>query len=287
MARKKKPEEHVNHERWLVSYADFITLLFAFFVVMFAASNADQQKVGQVAQSVQQGFSELALFDPSSSIFSLFGSEGLPSDDFEVIGSMSAAFPNRTPQTIEEVRNNLSSLLKSQLEDGDVRMNIDERGLTISLAEAGFFASGSATIQSGALPVLGEIAEKILALPYHVRIEGHTDDLPINTARFPSNWELSNARSTYVLRYLINNGSIPPSRLSASGYAEFRPVADNDTSAGRSMNRRVDIVVLNTATAQLEPKSFAQRSLEETGMPSVFLESDAAPEEPEATPAGD
>jgi len=289
MVRKKKTAEHANHERWLVSYADFITLLFAFFVVMFAASNADQDKAGHVAQSVQEGFSQLALFDPSSSMFSLFSGSGLPSNDLSIVENMSAAFPERRVQSIEEVRNTLEAMLEAQVRDGDVRLKTDERGLTISLAETGFFAPGSATIQSDAFPVLAEIAAKILELLFDARIEGHTDNTPINTARFPSNWELSTARALYVLQYLIREGDFPPSRLSPIGYGEYRPVATNVTSEGRSLNRRVDVVVLNLSMDRLEPKSFAERSLEETGMPSVFLDPQvsAAEQSEEALPEGD
>lgn len=289
MARKKKHEEHANHERWLVSYADFITLLFAFFVVMFAASSADHKKAGQVAQSVQQGFSELAIFPPSSSIFSLFRETGMPSDTVSLVG-VSSEFPNTGSgevETIEEVRRSLDALLESQIREGAIRLNVDERGLTISLAEAGFFATGSAQIQPDALPILEDIAGRILELPYEVRVEGHTDDTPIHTPRFPSNWELSTSRATGVLQYLISEGEVPPSRLSAVGYGEYRPVATNRTARGRRLNRRVDIVVLNTAMDRFEPKSLAERSLEETGMPSVFSESAEKSDGVESVPGTD
>jgi chemotaxis protein MotB len=283
MARKKKHEEHVNHERWLVSYADFITLLFAFFVVMFAASNADEQKAGQVAQAVQVAFSELAIFTPGGKVFSLSDGTGV-SDQVGVVGNASGAFSGTHlismmsdhGDSIQEVEHQLEAALVSEIEDGAVRLSMDERGLTISLAEAGFFGPGSAEIDEGGIPVLDDIILKIMELPYDMRIEGHTDDVPISTERFPSNWELSTARATTVLRYMISNGKVPPSRLSAIGYGEYRPVADNETPEGRGMNRRVDIVVMNTAMDMLEPKALAERSLLETGMPSVFLES--APE---------
>lgn len=285
MARKKKHEEHVNHERWLVSYADFITLLFAFFVVMFAASNADEQKAGQVAQAVQVAFSELAIFTPGGKVFSLADGNGV-SDSVGIVGNTSGAFSgthlvatNSGPlDSIQETEQQLAAALGEQIEDGAVRLNIDERGLTISLAEAGFFDSGSAEISEAGLPILDDIVARVMELPYDIRIEGHTDNVPIRTARFPSNWELSTTRATNVLQYMIAAGEVPPSRLSVGGYGEIRPVASNDTPEGRSLNRRVDIVVLNTAMDQLEPKSLEERSLLETGMPSVFLEESDGPE---------
>ena len=289
MARKKKPAEHANHERWLVSYADFITLLFAFFVVMFAASNADEQKAGQVAESVKEGFSELALFSPSSSIFALFLDDGLlPSNKVTIAAEMGGAFSERNAVSIEQVKSALEDALGAQVREGGVRLTIDERGLTISLAEPFFFAPGLATVQSGALLALAEIASIILDVPYDVRIEGHTDNVPINTAQFRSNWELSTARAVYVLRYLIGEGEVVPSRLSAIGYGEYRPVTTNKTIDGRALNRRVDIVVMNTSMDQLEPKAFAERTLEETGAPTEFLEPQvSAAEQTEALPEGD
>ena len=283
MARKRKHEEHANHERWLVSYADFITLLFAFFVVMFAASNADQQKAGQVAQAVQVAFDELAVITPSGKVFPLYDDGGLPGNEASIIGNTRGASPQaqlvaagQGEVAMEGAKRQLESLLAEELEEGQVRMMVDERGLTISLAEAGFFAPGSAVMQPGGLPVVDEIAAKVGELPYDVRVEGHTDNVPIQTPRFPSNWELSTARATHVLRYLISEAELPPGRLSAVGYGEYRPVASNETREGRSLNRRVDIVVLNTVMEQLEPKPLARNLLEETGMPAAFSEAGGA-----------
>ena len=269
MARKKRHEEHVNHERWLVSYADFITLLFAFFVVMFAASNADNQKAGQVAQAVQVAFAELAVFSPSGKVFPLYDEGGLPGNTVNIIGNTHSAFEATQfvsaggqgegdgEFSLEEVEQRMENLLAVELQEGQVRMSIDERGLTISLAEAGFFGPGSAQLQSQALSVIDGIAVKLMETSYNVRVEGHTDDIPIKTAQFPSNWELSTSRATHVLRHLIQSGGIPPVRLSAIGYGEYRPVASNRTRDGRGLNRRVDIVVLSVTAEQFEPKSLA------------------------------
>jgi len=264
MARKKKHPEHVNHERWLVSYADFITLLFAFFVVMFAASNSDKAKAGQVAKAVQGAFHDLAIFDPSGKVVPIFDDGGLPSNEKAMIGNMHSGFSatqvvpaagkgESRSKAFREVRNQLEDSLKEELKAGAVRISEDGRGLTLSLAEAGFFDPGSAVMRPKAIEVLNQIAEKVQPLASPVRVEGHTDNIPIHTAQFPSNWELSTARATGVLQYLLANSQIEPDRLSAVGYGEYHPVADNTSAEGRSSNRRVDLVLLGAAAQKLEP----------------------------------
>src|SRR5207244_1387073 len=259
MARKRKHPEHVNHERWLVSYADFITLLFAFFVVMFAASNSDQKKAGQIAQAVQVAFKEMAVFSPSGKVVPLYDSGGLPADTKSVIGNAHSGFDatqlvaagkpgeGGKKSTIEEVKKQLEGMLKAEIAKHDVSLTEDSRGLTVSLAEAGFFGPGSAVMPPAALAVVDRIAETLRPQGYNLRVEGHTDNIPIHTVQFPSNWELSTARATFLLQYLISTGNIPPQRLSAVGYGEYRPVTSNSTPEGRAANRRVDLVVLGAA----------------------------------------
>jgi len=266
MARKRKHPEHANHERWLVSYADFITLLFAFFVVMFAASNSDQKKAGQIAQAVQVAFKEMAVFSPSGKVVPLYDTGSLPEDTKSVIGNSHSAFDatqfvaaakpgeNGKGSTIKEVKEQLEALLKEEIAKHDVRIAEDSRGLTVSLAEAGFFDPGSAVMPPAALAVVDRIAATLRPQGYNLRVEGHTDNTPIHTAQFPSNWELSTARATFLLQYLISSGSIPPQRLSAAGYGEYRPVASNSTPEGRAANRRVDLVVLGAAAEKDEPQ---------------------------------
>jgi chemotaxis protein MotB len=266
MARKKKHPEHVNHERWLVSYADFITLLFAFFVVMFAASNSDQKKAGQIAQAVQVAFKEMAVFSPSGKVVPLYDTGGLPADTKSVIGNahsgfdatqlVAAAKPGEggKSSTMGEVKQKLERLLGDEIAKHHVRLVEDSRGLTVSLAEAGFFEPGSAVMSPSALSVIDRIAATLRPEGYNVRVEGHTDNTPIHTAQFPSNWELSTARATFLLQYLISNENIPPQRMSAVGYGQYRPVASNDTAEGRAANRRVDLVVLGAAAEKQEPQ---------------------------------
>jgi len=265
VARKKKHPEHVNHERWLVSYADFITLLFAFFVVMFAASNSDQKKAGQIAHAVQSAFSEMAIFDPRGKAVPLFDEAGMPSNATTVIGNANTPFAitefvengkskEGARPSIRQLRSELEQQLKEELTNHNIRMSEDGRGLTISLAEAGFFDAGSAVIQPKALAVIDRIAATLLPLNYGMRVEGHTDNTPIHTTQFPSNWELSTARATFLLQYLIANAHMPAPRLSAVGYGEYRPLAPNNTAEGRAANRRVDLVILGDAAEKLEPQ---------------------------------
>jgi chemotaxis protein MotB len=251
MARKKKHPEHVNHERWLVSYADFITLLFAFFVVMFAASNSDQKKAGQIAQAVQTAFSEMAVFSPSGKVVPLYDKGSLQPQAKNIIGNahsefdaahiMEAAKQVGGKPAISEMRAKLEALLREEIANNSVRLIEDDRGLTVSLAEAGFFDPGSATMGPKALSVIDRIAATLQPVNYNIRVEGHTDNTPIHTAQFPSNWELSTAH-------------ILAARLSAVGYGEYRPVASNQTAEGRASNRRVDLVIIGEAAQKLEPQ---------------------------------
>jgi chemotaxis protein MotB len=264
VARKKKHPEPSNHERWLVSYADFITLLFACFVVMFAASNSDQKKAGQVAKAVQDAFKRMAVFTPAGKVVPLYDSGGLPSDDNTAIGNTYAGFDATQLDNsarpgdggkvrLSEVKAQLQTILRNEITNRNIHLSEDSRGLTISLAEAGFFDPGSAVINTKALAAVDSIAATLQQLTYSIRVEGHTDNTPIHTPQFPSNWELSTTRATFLLQYLISNGKISPRRLSAVGYGEYYPIAPNNTPDGRAANRRVDIVLLGSAAEKQEP----------------------------------
>lgn len=201
-----------SRDRWLISYADLVTLLLALFIVMYAAS--DKERAKQIAESF--------------AVQSLGGQGILP-------GSTSEA-DNRARFDHELLANPLL-LQKTKMRQTSV-------GLTVSLSEAGFFAPGDAVINADAAEVINTIAASLQNNTAMIRIEGHTDSTPISNARYPSNWELSTARSSSVLARLIERG-VAPDRLSAAGYAGFQPIADNSLPEGRSQNRRVDIVILN------------------------------------------
>ena len=238
--RPRVPRSRVGHDRWLVSYADFITLLFGFFVVLYAFARADQKKQAQVAQAIDSAFHSMGVFPGSD--------QGASAQDAAHPGNVAMGEELLTPMQVkydlDRIRHDLAETLAKQIATHTVALEMGRDGLVISLREAGFFDSGSATPKAEALPTLRQIADRLGATPYDLRIEGHTDNVPIHNAEFDSNWELSAARATHIARLFLEMKAIPPDRLSAAGYAEFHPVASNDTAAGRAENRRVDLVVL-------------------------------------------
>lgn len=252
MSKKKHPE-HVNHERWLVSYADFITLLFAFFVVLFASGQSDKRKQIKLAESMQSAFRYNGIFDQHSKtppISDEPGSENTPTTtplamplptDPAHVGPGEGGVERIREAIREQVERHPSSA-------GAVTVRTSAEGVVVSLHEGGFFASGSAVMRYEAIASLRSLAGALPAAP--VRVEGHTDDLPIHTAEFASNWELSTARAATITRMLIAEGAVDPAHVSAAGYAEFHPVAPNTTEEGRAQNRRVDIVLLGASAGE-------------------------------------
>jgi chemotaxis protein MotB len=237
----------VSHERWLVSYADFITLMFAFFVVLYATATADQKKQAQVSESIDSAFRALGIFPstarrPSNAP----GPAGVekPVIPVNIVMGEDVLAPAEVRADLERIQGELTQTLSNQIASHTVSIQMGRDGLVISLREAGFFDSGSATPRPGTVAILRTIAASLAHSPYDLRIEGHTDNVPIHTAEFGSNWELSTARATGIARLLLEEKLLPPERLSAAGYAEFHPVASNETAAGRAENRRVDLVVM-------------------------------------------
>jgi chemotaxis protein MotB len=270
--RKKKPEGHANHERWMVSYADFVTLLFAVFVTLFAMSQTDKRKVEEVIASLRESFG-YAKSSPMSKVNVLDSTElsQIPAITPPAAkGPMNPQMPfskggrNRfkgEEKDFKKVRASLEAyLLKNGMQD-KVSLEITRRGLVVSLKEAGFFDSGSAEIKVGSYPLLAKVAESLSDYSNQIRVEGHTDNVPISTRSFPSNWELSTSRATNIVRHLVSYYKFEPENLSAAGYAEFRAVADNGTADGRAKNRRVDIVVLTGDGAKSEPQDYRQAVL--------------------------
>jgi chemotaxis protein MotB len=268
MRKRRAKGGEGGHERWLVSYADFITLMFAFFVVMFSAAHVEQQKVGKLARSIQGAFLELSIM-PSSGSRNIVRDLGQYPDwslgrvellskrsDLGWPGKHDADPTHFMPgdNALSTLRERLERQLKEARLQGLLRLVTEPRGLTISLAEVALFDSGSAALRPQAVALVDRISGLLAPVPQTLRIEGHTDDRPISNQRYASNWELSAARATFVLSYLIKRGH-DPARLAAAGYGEYRPVASNETTAGRSMNRRVDIVVLNPRAMAEEPAS--------------------------------
>jgi chemotaxis protein MotB len=234
----------VNHERWLVSYADFITLLFAFFVVMFAVSQVDTNKVGRFSESVRAA-SKWQIFEdaataPVNGITSTINAEN------------EAMVSHENRQNARDLAILIREILHDSMASGRIGVIDGPEGVIIRLNDTAYFPSGSATLRADHLKDLEAMAKVILRLPNHVRIEGHTDPRPIQTAIYPSNWELSAARAASMLRFLSSAG-VPEERLAIVGYADRRPIVSNATEAGRQKNRRVDVVLLKDASNAPDP----------------------------------
>ncbi len=241
------PRSRVGHDRWLVSYADFITLMFGFFVVLYAFARADQKKQVQVSHAIDSAFRSMGVFSDPAGKSASSGGAGEAAAPTDVVMGEDVLTPAQVKDDLDRIRRDLATTLSKQVAEHTVSLEMGRDGLVISLREAGFFDSGSAVPKAEALPTLQQIAAKLSATPYDVRIEGHTDNVPIHNAEFDSNWELSTARATRIARLFLDMKAIPPDHLSAAGYAEYHPVASNDTAAGRAENRRVDLVVLPRA----------------------------------------
>ena len=257
--RKKAHEKEPNLERWLVSYADFITLLFAVFVMLYAMSIVDQKKMEEVQASIQSSFSGSQTLTPALKVigdkdFGLIPEVVQPPVSSQSQEEASAA----ETQEFTQIKQDIQDKLQEYGSKNEVQLTINERGLVISLKEAGFFPSGTAQVQPGALPLLDKIATSISRYANTLRIEGHTDNIAINSAAFPSNWELSTARANSIVHYLIEKHGFKGAKLSVTGYDEYRPIADNATEEGRRLNRRVDIVMLSRKGAQGEALKFGE-----------------------------
>jgi len=237
--RKRKSDGgHENLERWLLTYADLITLLLAFFIVMYSMSRIDAKRFGKMAEALN------GVLKGGTTVF-----ENLTEDEvLKGHGLLKLGDLNMIQKQIEE---KFDAMQRQE----DVQTEITERGLVVHIMESALFREGSASLEPKAIDVLNIIYDKIAPLPNHVRIEGHTDDRSINTPLFPSNWELSTARATQVVRYFIDNYGLPPDKISALGYGEFRPVRPNNSIENRAKNRRVDIVILTMDLSLKEPTS--------------------------------
>ncbi len=266
MARKKT-SAHSNHERWLISYADFITLLFAFFVVMFASSNIDKARAQRVAESVRKA---LEGDHATQKLAAILG--GTVNDTGK--GNALARGPGGAqkttavsvpkPQAPAELLPSLEFLTKElgeEIRAGKIKVRLEPRGLVVSLPQATYFPSGQDAVDPATFPTLEKVARVILGLPNPIRLEGHTDAVPIHNLRFRSNWELSAARSIAVLELLVNRFRIARTRMAIAGYADNVPVGPNETEEGRARNRRVDLVVLSVIGMLPEPFPLQQNAV--------------------------
>lgn len=245
MARRKHEEEHENHERWLVSYADFITLLFAFFVVMYAISSVNEGKYRILSDAINSAFRNVP---------------GTTAGAMQVLNTTQQSSQLVTPPQIrpsspkveeqkrknrERMRNmaqQLMEVLNPLVKSGQVRVTENALGITLDIDASVLFESGQATLDVKAIVVLANVGKILAGSDFPITVEGHTDNAPINSVLFPSNWELSVVRASSVVRLFIENG-VDARLLTATGFADQRPVASNDTPQGRQRNRRVAITI--------------------------------------------
>jgi chemotaxis protein MotB len=309
MARKKRIEEHENHERWLVSYADFITLLFAFFVVMYSISSVNEGKYRVLSDSIVAAFRDPARslqpiqigdlmrsplqsdehFDQEMPIIQLFK---VPVPDNPVQeraeekvepGSMA---PENEMQELDEAAKQLADSIEAAMselvDDGLIEVRRDKRWIEVEIKSSILFSSGSADLSTQSRPVLRQLADKLKSLDNIVHVEGFTDNVPINNFEFLSNWELSAARAASVVRLFTSLG-VAPQRMAAIGYGEFRPLGSNDTAEGRARNRRVVLVIMSGSDVRVSERlDHLQTTREDVVQPVTAGSGDAG-----ATPASD
>ncbi len=229
-----------------MSYADFVTLLFAFFATMYAISRVDARKLSTVARTLQ------VAFDDSTRRPAPVAPSGVLDEPSRPV----AGKPERQTQDLEQI---VSRDLAAELASERLELIVDRRGVTLSIPEAGTFATGRDELSDSAQQLVGRVAVSLAKFSNAVRVEGHTDDVPIHNLRFASNWDLSAARASRVVELLIARG-VEPERLSATGYAEFHPRAPNTSEQARAGNRRIDLVILNGSITRLEePRGVAPR----------------------------
>jgi len=228
MKKRAKAEKKDNNERWLLTYSDLITLLMVFFVVMFAISKADERKFAMFSASMQRA---------------LLG--GILSGD--TVAQVSAAGEtggDALLETLAGIRAAMQKLAQEQGVSSGVDVRLSREGIVVDLSGSLLFDSGKADLKPKAKVFLNEIAIELRQIPNEIRVGGYTDNIPPNSPLYPTNWELSTARALAVSRYLIESCGIPPERVGAAGYGEYRPVANNDTRENRALNRRVEIVII-------------------------------------------
>lgn len=258
MARRRRHEEPENHDRWLISYADFITLLFAFFVVMYSISSVNDGKYRVLSETLESVFSQSTRSEDPIQLGELSRGEGelsatpgqpeLPIFDIELPELPLQPLPADL-STIDALSTQLNSALATLIDNEDVIIRQVGDWLEIEIKSSFLFVSGDARLSRAAVPAMGQIADVLSPVANQVQVEGFTDNLPISTPRFPSNWELSAARAASVVN-LMDRFGVEPNRMSAIGYGEYRPIADNDTEQGRQKNRRVVLVVLGSEDSQ-------------------------------------
>lgn len=244
MARRRKREEHDNRDRWLISYADFVTLLFAFFVVMYSISSVNEEKFKTFGNALN-----IALNKPSGAISPVVMPEQQALLMVDRKTARMGAQQRKIQERMKNLNTSLSQVMAGLIEQRQVSVNLTRRGVEVDISASTLFRTGEAALQPGTLDVLRKVAAVLSKEELPIEVEGHTDDVPIATAQFPSNWELSSARASSVVRLLVDNG-VPAQRLAVVGLAENQPLMPNDSPENRARNRRVTITIVSPTVEQ-------------------------------------
>jgi chemotaxis protein MotB len=311
MTRKKRTEEHENHERWLVSYADFITLLFAFFVVMYSISSVNEGKYRVLSDSIVAAFRDparsLAPIQVGKLLRSPVQSESILDHNKQIIEIFRVPLPiepeeqaddrasQPEPQTTQDdtgaeeldeaaqqLADSIEDAMVELVDEGLIDVRRDKRWIEVEIKSSVLFTSGSAELSEKSVPVLSKLAQKIEPLDNIIHVEGFTDNIPISNFEYVSNWELSASRAASVV-HLFTRLGIDPQRMAAIGYGEFRPVASNATPAGRATNRRVVLVIMSGSDARISQRMDHLQTTRE-GQPELETRPAAEPVEPVQQP---
>ncbi len=224
MNRPRMHDDHDNADRWLLTYADLITLLLGLFVILYTVSKIDGEKYGRIIAALGGIFGrDPATVVAASPVIGPPGTAPVHSERYQVERAIASSIP---------------------IDNSTISVSQNERGVTVHIMDELLFASGSADLKPGALSLLSNLAAVLKALPNDIRVEGHTDDVPIQTAQFPSNWHLSVARAVNTAHYMVNTCHLVPERVSVVGYSAYHPLVPNTSEANRAKNRRVDIVII-------------------------------------------
>lgn len=235
MRRRPKKQEHENHERWLITYSDMITLLLVFFIVLYSMSQVQQIKFNALINSLKTAFHGQTILN----------NQQVPtSQNLQLPPVPKKKDSQENEKKLDQLYVKMENLIKENHLQQIIELVNIPRGVQITFKDKILFDTASADIKSGAKPILEKIGVLLKELPNDISVEGHTDNRPISSAEFPSNWELSGARARSVMYYLINNDQIKPERMSFVGYGQYKPRVKNDTPEHRQMNRRVNIIVL-------------------------------------------
>lgn len=240
---RNKNENNMESADWMTTYSDLVTLLLCFFVLLFSMSSIDAKKFEAIIRSFQGSLGVLEMgktIDEDRYISQALESDRLFMDPSE-------------QQSLESLHQQLDEYIRDNNLETTVVVGVEERGLLIRFNDQVLFDSGKADIKPEAIPIMHDIGEILRINNRLIRVEGHTDNVPINTLFYPSNWELSTSRAVNVVKYFLEEVGIAPARLSAAGYGEYHPIANNDTAANRQKNRRVDVVILRKVHASNEP----------------------------------